>query len=266
MAHRSRAYVGTSGWSYDDWQGRFYPEGTSAGERLAFLASVFDTVEVNHSFYQIPDRDAVASWAEGTPDRFRFAFKLWRGITHYKKLQDCAEHLQRFFAPLEVLPVARRGPVLVQTPPQLRLDTGRLEAFLDLVRQTTAPQRWKVAVEFRHPSWICDEAYEVLERQSAAVCLHDMRDAAPTTEPTDSSFVYLRRHGPSSSYTGGYDDDAVAEDARRVRSWLDEGRTVYAYYNNDVGGHAARDARRLLERLGMAPATEEGAAAVANTT
>ncbi len=245
---RAKAYIGTSGWNYGDWRRRFYPEGLRQADWLEYFAAQFETVEINNVFYRLPDPDTVAQWAEQAPSRFRFAVKMWRGVSHYKKLKDCRAHLERFVSAVGALPSGRRGPVLVQLPSNQGKAPDKLDAFLDDLKAVTRPARWKVAVEFRDPQWLCPEVFEVLDRQRAAICLHDM-PPADVASPGDASFVYVRRHGPKGDYRGSYSDQAIRSDARRVRAWLDAGRMVFVYYNNDTDGCAIRDAQRLVAQL-----------------
>jgi uncharacterized protein YecE (DUF72 family) len=247
----ARAWVGTSGWSYAHWRhGVFYPEGLPSGQWLPFLARHFDTVELNVTFYRMPTEAMVASWARKAPPGFRFAAKLWRGITHYRRLAGSDRLLGDYLHVLDGLRPDQRAPVLVQLPPQMHADPGRLDGFLELFGRM-ARRRWQVAVEFRHPSWLDAGVLDVLDHHGAALCVHDMERAAPVTEPNDAPFVYLRRHGPQARYRGSYSDAHVAADARDVQGWLDQGRDVWAYYNNDMRGHAVRDAKRLRQRLGL---------------
>lgn len=244
----ARSYVGTSGWQYDHWRGDIYPPGMPKHAWLEHLAGTFPSVEVNGTFYSLPKPRAVRAWREQVPSRFRFAIKMWRGVTHYKKLKDARPHMRRFFGALP-LEGPQRGPLLAQLPPNLRLDTQRLDTFLSDLRAVSRPARWRVAVEFRHPSWLDKAAYAALEAHGAVAVVHDMAGAAPTEEPGEGAFVYVRRHGPGGDTSKGYSKDQLRRDGQRVQAWRDQGRTVYVYYNNDGNGHAPRDARALMERL-----------------
>lgn len=244
--------IGTSGWNYSHWKERFYPKGVKQADWLPYFARHFETAEVNNSFYRIPKRETIAQWSAQAPRRFRFAIKLWRGITHFKKLKNAREPLQNFFDVVGVLPSRQRGPLLVQLPPNQKVDVEKLDRFLDDVREVTAPSRWKVTVEFRHESWLCNEVYRLLDRQRAALCLHDMQGRAPVDEPNDASFVYVRRHGPGGSYAGRYAEKHIREEARRIRRWLKDGKSVFVYYNNDLEGYAVENALQLKEALGVA--------------
>lgn len=244
-----RCYIGTSGWSYSHWaKGRFYPKGLRPGDWLRFYADHFDTVEINASFYRLPRPEFVTRWRTLTGSRFRFAVKLWRRVTHEKRLVDCGPALDAFFAAVAGLG-PKRGPLLVQLPPSLRKDLDRLAAFLAVLKKATGRRRWKLAVEFRSPDWLCPQVYRLLDQHGAAVCLADLR-RCPITEPNEAPFVYVRRHGPGGRYRGCYSAAHVAEDAERIRAWLADGRDVFVYYNNDVEGHAVDNARQLREAVG----------------
>lgn len=242
---RGKCYIGTSGWSYTHWaKGRFYPKGLKQGEWLGFLAQRFNTVEVNSSFYRLPKPEIVARWRRVTGTRFRLAVKLWRRITHVKRLVDCGPELRDFFAVAGELG-PKRGPLLVQLPPSLRKDVSRLDEFLVVLKKTAGRTRWMVAVEFRNRDWLCDEVYELLTRHRVALCLADL-PRCPITEPNDAPFVYLRRHGPGGGYRGCYSSRHIAADAARIRGWLGQGRDVFVYYNNDIDSHAVDNARQLM--------------------
>lgn len=242
-------YIGTSGWSYPHWaKGRFYPVGLKPGDWLSYLSQHLPTVEVNSSFYRLPQANLIRRWRDCVPDSFRFAVKLWRRITHDKRLIDCDDELRSFFSVVGELR-SRRGPLLVQLPPSFRKDPDRLDGFLGLLRQVMGRRSWLVAVEFRHPGWICPEVYELLSRRAAAVVLADWPRCS-VTEPNDAPFVYVRRHGPAGRYRGCYSAEQIAADAASIRRWLGEGRDVFVYYNNDVEGYAVDNARQLLAAVG----------------
>src|ERR1041385_215596 len=157
----ARAYVGTSGWSYGHGRpGVVYPERLPPAKWLPFIAERFDSVELNASFYRWPKAATVAHWAEQVPAGFRFAVKLWRGFTHYRPLEDPKGDLPRFLALFDALPESKRGPLLVQLPPQMEAEQPRLEAFLALLD----PFGWRVAVETRNASWPTEEVRHTLDR------------------------------------------------------------------------------------------------------
>ena len=250
MAVSGQLYVGTSGWSYRHWAGgRFYPTGLKPGDWLAYLSQHFATVEINSTFYRLPRETSVDHWCKVTGRDFRFAVKLWRVITHRKKLVDCDEYLRTFFSIVRRFGT-KRGPLLVQLPPSLHRDLPRLDAFLAKLRKARGRMRWRVAVEFRHASWADAETTGLLDAHEAALCLADM-PRCPFTEPGDADFVYVRRHGPGGGYRGCYADEHIADDARRIRAWLKSGKDVYVYYNNDIDGHAVDNARQLRAACGQ---------------
>jgi len=255
-------HVGTSGWSYPHWRGDLYPADLPARGWLPFLAERVGTVEVNNSFYRIPRGPVVRSWAEATPDGFLFSYKLWRGMTHFARLRDKRDALAVYLSAIAQCPPRRRAALLVHLPPQFRKDAAtlsRLDEFLADLGTAMKSSPWRVAVEFRHPGWYTRDTYRMLDGHGAAVCLHDIRESA-TAQPNDAAFVYVRRHGPR-KYSGGYTTHQLRHDARQIEGWSEQGRAVFAYFNNDLGGHAPRDAMRLQELLGVsAPGTTTTAA------
>jgi uncharacterized protein YecE (DUF72 family) len=244
-------HIGTSGWSYAHWaKGVFYPRGMKAGEWLPFLAGFFNTVEVNSSFYRLPRPEIVARWQNITPARFRFAMKMWRRITHEKRLRDCDSEVRAFLQTIGELS-SKRGPILVQLPPSMRRDDDLLDQFLTSLRREAGRWRLKVAVELRHTTWLCADVCELLDRHNAALCLADLPQY-PVTEPNNAKFVYIRRHGPTGAYRGLYTPEHIKADAQSIQTWLREGRDVWVYYNNDIEGYAVVNAAQLMEALEQA--------------
>jgi uncharacterized protein YecE (DUF72 family) len=240
--------VGCSGWQYKHWRGDFYLGDLPLKSWFEHYATVFDTVEINNSFYRLPEARTFAAWAERAPVRFVFAVKASRFLTHMKKLKDPEEPVNRFFSRARALG-RHLGPVLYQLPPGWKQDLGRLEHFLHIL-----PRDVRHVIEFREPSWYADAVFELLERHQVGLCVHDMPGSA-TGRLRIGPFVYVRFHGASGRYNGSYADDQLESWA----SWLDSeraaGADVYAYFNNDVGGHAPRNAvalRTLLERRAAA--------------
>jgi uncharacterized protein YecE (DUF72 family) len=227
--------LGTSGWQYKDWRGRFYPEKLPQKQWLEFYAGQFSTVEINNAFYRLPERDTFAAWRRRVPDDFCYAVKMSRYLTHIKRLREPEEPVHRFFSRAEALGPAL-GPVLLQLPPTLRADTGLLSAALALV-----PAGVKVAVEPRHDSWWTDDVRRTLERHDAALCWADRRSRPLTPLWTTTSWGYLRFHEGRATPWPGYGRTAL-------RSWVSRVAdaklpVVYVYFNNDPGGAAIADAR-----------------------
>ena len=232
--------VGTSGYQYRHWKGDFYPADLPQSRWLERYARCFDSVEINNTFYHLPEEGVFDAWREKVPPGFRFALKYSRYATHLKHLADPEEPLHRFLERAERLR-SWLGPILVQLPPRWNADPGRLDAFL-----RAAPRRHRWAVEVRDPSWLCDEVYAVLRDHGAALVVHDWIEDHPM--PATAGWRYLRFHGAQDG--GGYSHQALSGQARRIRRWLREGRDVYAYFNNDRGGHAPRNGRDLRRYLG----------------
>lgn len=246
---RPRALVGTSGWNYKHWRGIVYPGGLAQSNWLRFCAERLDTVEVNTSFYRIPAAETVKGWQAAVRPGFRFALKLWRGITHYRKLVAAEDLTRRFLEAVSHLGAPYRAPVLIQLPPNQGKDTGKLRAYLEEWR-ARAGSGWQVAVEFRNDAWLDAGTYRVLDGAGAALCLHDMQGFGAVEVPNEVPFVYLRRHGSlEGRYAGSYAPEQLAREAARVASWVRSGRTVYVYFNNDIGGHAFWNALDLRARL-----------------
>lgn len=237
--------IGTSGWSYDHWDGVLYPPGLPPRERLAHYAARYRTVEINSTFYRWPRPAAFASWRRRLPGDFLLAVKAPRGLTHGKRLhapEVWAERLAESFHALG----ARRGPLLVQTPPDLPYDPARLDYFL-----ATLPPWIRVVCEFRHPSWHHEDTFALLEHHGAAYCV--MSGAGlPCVLRATAPFVYARLHGPDHRwlYAGSYSDADLDWWAARLGEWAAQGRDCFLYFNNDGAGNAVRDADRLRARIG----------------
>jgi uncharacterized protein YecE (DUF72 family) len=245
----ARAWIGTSGWNYKHWRETIYPKGLPQRRWLEHYLVHFDTVEVNTSFYRIPKRETVEAWREATPSFFRFALKLWRGITHYRKLKNAGEFTSSFLGVVEAMPRDRRAPLLIQLPPSQGRDIEKLRAYVLELREI-AESPWPIAVEFRNGSWLDADVYRTLDKLDVAMCIHDMRGRAASDRPNEASFVYVRRHGSAGGrYAGSYSPEQIAVDASHIQRWVRDGRGVYVYYNNDIGGHAFWNARDLRSAI-----------------
>jgi uncharacterized protein YecE (DUF72 family) len=183
-----RTLVGTSGYSYPAWKGRFYPKDLPAKKFLQFYASRFSTVEINNTFYKMPSAELVQSWADEAPANFTFAVKAPQRITHQKRLKECEEPLQALSDAIERLG-GKLGPILFQLPPNFKKDVPRLQAFL-----TAKPKRWRAAFEFRHASWFADDTYDVLRAAGVALCIADTEDlSTPVVATAKWGYLRLRR-------------------------------------------------------------------------
>ena len=237
-------HVGTSGWSYDHWDGVLYPPGMPSRLRLGHYCQTFRTVELNSSFYRWPRDAAFASWRNRLPEGFRLSVKAPRGLTHGKRLYAPDVWVERLVSCWHELH-GKRAVLLVQLPPDLERDDARLDHFLGLL-----PPWMRVSVELRHPSWHDDDVFALLERHQAAYCV--MSGARlPCVLRATAPYVYVRMHGPDRDhlYAGSYPDQDLMWWAERVREWDMSGRDVFVYFNNDGYGHAVRNAVRLRQML-----------------
>ena len=254
----ARVRVGCSGWNYKSWRGPFYPATLPTRNWLPHYASVFDTVEVNNTFYRLPEARTFAAWGGATPPGFLMAVKASRYLTHLKRLREPEEPLSRLFERASALGT-RLGPVLYQLPATFVRDLDRLATLLAVL-----PRQWPMAangrqparrrlthvIEFRHPSWYVEETFDLLRRARVSLCLHD-KEGSAIAEPTVGPVTYVRFHGTSGQYHGSYGGPALSRWASRLAEEARDGRRVYAYFNNDPEAVAVRNAltlRRLVQR------------------
>lgn len=230
-----RLRVGTSGYQYDHWRGVFYPADLPKSHWFEHYARHFDTVEINNTFYGLPAPGVFDAWRAAAPPGLVYALKFSRYGTHRKKLKDARPLIRTFVSRARRLR-SHLGPILVQLPPHWRVNAKRLEGFLRAV-----PRGLRWAVEFRDPSWLCEPVFEALTRHGAALCWHDLLPRHP--HRLTAQFAYLRFHGRD--YAGNYPAARLRAHARRLRDYLARDVDVYVYFNNDVGGHAVRNALDL---------------------
>jgi uncharacterized protein YecE (DUF72 family) len=238
-------HIGCSGWNYKHWRGTFYPAELPQKAWLDWYARYFQTVEINNSFYRLPEETTFERWREQSPADFVFAVKASRFLTHMKRLRDPDEPLERLLSHAKGLS-RKLGPILYQLPPQFRIDVARLQRFLEAL-----PRRRRHVIEFRDTSWYVPQVFELLEQHGVALCLHDKEGSAIDT-PYIGPFVYVRFHGPSGRYHGSYSDTALSGWARTLARRSRNGLDVYAYFNNDPNADATRNAatlKRLIAAL-----------------
>jgi uncharacterized protein YecE (DUF72 family) len=265
--------IGVSGWRYPRWRGDFYPKGLPQRLELTYAAERMTAVELNGSFYSLQRPSSYATWSAAVPDGFLFAVKGGRFITHMKKLAGVETALANFFASGVLALGPKLGPVLWQLPERLAFDAERLESFFALLPRTTveagrlaarhddklaedrvlttplSDQPLRHALEPRHPSFESAEAREVLRHNDICMVIADSAGRWPQMPDATSDLRYVRLHGETELYAGGYTDDSLDRWAEQCRRWLDEGHDVHVYFDNDAKGHAPYDAVRLLERL-----------------
>jgi uncharacterized protein YecE (DUF72 family) len=242
--------IGTSGWQYKHWDRSFYPAEVAKSAQLAFYAARFDIVEVNFTFYRLPEASAFQSWAGQTPADFVFDVKASKFLTHFKKLKDPEEPVERLMTRACELGT-KLGVILLQLPPNMHRNEERLDRVLDLLGQQA-----RVAVEFRHESWYADSVREVLERRGAALCLADRGGQMITPAWRTAPWGYFRFHGGASSPPGCYDPGTLAERADLVAELWGPEADVHVFFNNDWYRCALRDAGWFAEAIrqaGLAP-------------
>jgi len=235
-------FMGTSGWHYDHWRGKFYPAKLARAKWLEFYAGYFSTVELNNSFYRLPSETAFANWRESSPGDFTFAVKVSRFITHIKQLRNSEEAVENLITRARVLE-GKLGPLLYQLPPNMHRNDSVLESFL-----SGLPQGLKHVIEFRHQSWLCEQVFEILKKYNAGLCVFDMPSfGCPLVATAD--FAYIRFHGRGELYAGCYPDGELADWAKKLAALAANLKAVYVYFNNDAGAFAVRNAITLQDYL-----------------
>lgn len=235
-------YIGTSGWHYKHWKGVFYPETLKADHRFAFYAEQFDTVEINNSFYKLPEAGTFTAWRKAAPERFVFAVKASRYITHMVKLKANKQSLRKFFSRVVKLE-EKLGPILFQLPPRWKVNIERLATFLSQL-----PSGYRYVFEFRDPTWYTTEVLELLKKWNCAFCIYHLERHLSPLEVT-ADFVYIRLHGPGNKYQGSYNSRALKTWAARCKNWLKNKKDVYIYFDNDQAGYAVKNARELRKLM-----------------
>jgi uncharacterized protein YecE (DUF72 family) len=238
----TKPLIGTSGWQYPDFSERFYPEGLDKTEQLSYYALNFPSVEVNNTFYQLPQAKTIQKWVDQTPDDFVFAIKASRYITHMKNLMEPEQTLPNFFERISHLK-EKCGPILFQLPPHWQINLDRFENFLDHL-----PEDYRYTFEFRNETWFEKETYTLLRQHKAAFCIYDF-NFRQSPRITTADLVYIRLHGPGKAYQDPYDEDTLKGWRDRISSWLEEDKQVYCYFDNTYRGHAWKNAKKLLSLL-----------------
>jgi uncharacterized protein YecE (DUF72 family) len=242
MAKRGKIHIGTSGWSYEHWLGSFYEKGEKPKDYLAAYSQHFNTAEVNNTFYRLPSQEAVRQWRETVPKDFIFAVKASRFMTHMKKLKDPEEPIERMLGVVGELG-DKLGPILVQCPPNWKKNTERLGHFLEAF-----PDGYRLAFEFRDPSWFDQDVYDLLSEHGAALCIYDLEGEVSPVELT-APWIYVRFHKPAGENNWRYSQDVLAKWADAFDSWSRAGNTVYCYFNNDLDGAAPENAHQMLDLI-----------------
>lgn len=231
--------IGTSGYYYKAWLGRYYPARMKSGDMLAHYMRDFDTVELNNTFYQLPKEETFDNWRHSTPPDFEFAVKGSRFITHMIKLKDPERGLVNFMPRAERLG-GKLGPILWQLPPGWKMNLERLETFLQLL-----PKQHRYTFELRNETWMNDKVYELLEKYNAAFCIYELAGYHSPIELT-ADWTYIRLHGPTAfKYQGSYSDAQMEAWAERIKGWRRKLKSVYVYFDNDDSAYAVDNALTL---------------------
>lgn len=235
--------IGCSGFSYDYWKGTFYPDDLPKRGWFEYYSKRFSTVELNVTFYHLPDKETFNKWYKETPPGFIFSVKGSRFITHIKKLKASSEPVGVFFSRVLALK-EKLGVILWQLPKELRADPARLSDFLELLR----PYGVRNTFEFRERTWVSKKVISLLEKENASLCMADWPEFLHDL-PLTSDFVYIRRHGESGSYATCYSHEQLKADARRIQKYLKQKNDVFIYFNNDAFGYAPKNALELIKLL-----------------
>jgi uncharacterized protein YecE (DUF72 family) len=241
----SNFWIGTSGYNYKEWRGPFYPPDLAESEMLKFYAQRFSTVEINYTFYRMPNVRTLQGWAKETPEGFAFTLKAPRRITHDLRLRDAGEPLTYFCETAKALK-KKLGAFLFQLPPFLKKDVARLEDFLHQL-----PPGFRPAFEFRNESWFADEVYECLRRFDAALCIAEHEERSAPFEST-ADFGYFRLRRPD------YSDADLAAWAQRLEDAASQWKDVFVYFKHEEAGKGAQYAAKLFSLLHPAPSAAAG--------
>jgi uncharacterized protein YecE (DUF72 family) len=233
-----QTHIGTSGWSYKHWKGPFYPKSIKEKELLAYYADHFHAVEINNSFYRLPEEKTLRNWMDNVSSDFIFCVKASRYITHLKKLKDVEESLNLFLKRVETLK-NKLGPILFQLPPRWRFNQERFFDFLEML-----PDHHRYAFEFRDQSWHNPEALEAMKLMGASFCIYEI-DGYISPKEITADFIYIRLHGPGAAYQGNYNAQTLSGWAGAFSSWSDQGNEIFCFFDNDESGYAIQNACNL---------------------
>lgn len=238
-------HIGTSGWSYKEWKGAFYPKELKQTDWLRHYAGIFDTTEINSSFYHMPKEKTVEGWVEKVPDNFLFCPKLTKYITHTKKLKDCEEPLEYFFNTFSAMK-KKMGPVLIQLPPSLKFDQEKVAEFFALL---DTYKQHDFALEARHDSWNDDKVFSLMKEHNVAWVISQSGAGFPYAEALTAKHVYVRFHGPGKLYVSSYSKEQLASYAEKFSNWAKGKHSLWAYFNNTMEGAAIDNTYMLKELL-----------------
>ncbi|HYG38108.1 MAG TPA: DUF72 domain-containing protein [Cytophagales bacterium] len=244
MAGKGKIHIGTSGWHYMHWIGKFYPDEMKPKDFKEHYQKYFKTVEINNSFYHLPSFETFSNWRVSTPDDFVFSVKASRFITHMKKLKDPQNTFANFIQNVDGLE-EKLGPILFQLPPKWQFNEERFRDFLE-----TLPKKgYRFTFEFRNDTWYNETVYELLKKHNMAFCIYEL-EHHQSPQIVTSDFVYVRLHGPEKKYSGNYSNQTLEHWAEKCKTWQEDNKDVYIYFDNDQLGYAAFNALTLIEKVG----------------
>ncbi|MBI5038695.1 MAG: DUF72 domain-containing protein [Nitrospirae bacterium] len=241
---KDKLYIGTSGWNYGHWRGPFYPEDLPQSRWLDFYSRHFNTVEINYSFYRLPEKKTFEEWHRSTPAHFYFTAKVSRFYTHMKLPE---KNLSRFLENAAGL-AGKLSAILFQLPPFWNVNSERLSQLAAYLKTQKILPGIRCVLEVRNRTWLSEEVFSILKDHNISLCLADWPELR-VDGPITADFVYVRRHGPSALYASRYTHQELEADARRIRQWLVAGKDVHVYFNNDTKAWAVKNALELKEML-----------------
>lgn len=240
---KEKIHIGTSGWSYKHWKTIFYPPKLPVGKWLEFYTQHFRTSELNASFYRLPLEQTVINWTKRVPKGFLFCVKMSRYLTHMKKLKEPEETLEKFFDLFEPMK-SMMGPVLIQLPPSLKFNYDTAEYLYALLKKKY--KKYAFVMEVRHPTWMEEVSLTLMSKYDFGLVISQSGDKFPYSEMITAKNIYLRFHGPGELYASSYSDEMLQDFASKFKKWVKDGHEVWAFFNNDIHGHAIVDAKRLI--------------------
>lgn len=241
--------IGTSGIAVPGNKETF-PAEYKLRSRLSYYASLFNTLEVNATFHKLPMASTFAKWSADVPDDFQFTIKLWREITHVKKLNFLIENIDTFYKAAAHI-AQKKGCLLIQFPGSITIDYfSQVEEILSRLHELDDENKWRKAIEFRSNTWYISETYELMSNFGASMVLHDMPKSKNLTVHNTSTFAYYRFHGVNGDYRGSYNDDFLQQQANTIKTYLGSGKDVYVYFNNTMGSAFAnaKTLHSMIER------------------
>jgi uncharacterized protein YecE (DUF72 family) len=243
---KRKFHIGTSGWSYKDWIEVFYPKNLKPADWLTHYAKTFDCTEINGSFYRLPQKQTVINWVNKVPKDFLFCPKMSRYLTHFKKLKEPEEPLERFFGIFDPMK-KQMGPVLIQLPKLVSFDYDITEHFYKLLKQKYSSYRF--AMEVRHESWMKEDSYTLMAKYNIAFVISHSGGHFPYAEVVTAKNIYFRFHGPGSLYNTKYHHATLKKYSNLFKSWLNDGHELWIFFNNDWFGYGIDNALALKKFL-----------------